>query len=100
MLFDKTIIVSGVAVKLRPYTEKRLKLLIEVNQEIQDFIKENPNTLISEIVDKRADWYKRKADILWESEKPLDIEFFKSEDFEVSLLRETEDFFLKQPIYL
>jgi hypothetical protein len=101
MLFDKSIIVSGVAVKLRPYTEKRLKDLIAVNEEIQKFVDENPNVLIADIKDKRAEWYKRKADILWEgTSQVLDVEFFKSAEFESSLLKESEDFFLKNAMYL
>lgn len=101
MLFDKSIIVSGVAVKLRPYTEKRLKELVEVNQEIQEFVSDNPSMLITDIKDKRAEWYKRKADILWQCDtQVLDIDFFASDDFEVSLLKESEDFFLKSAMYL
>jgi hypothetical protein len=44
--------------------------------------------------------YKRKADILWESATPLAIEFFTSDEFELSLLKETEDFFLANRLYL
>jgi hypothetical protein len=99
-MFDRKIVVSGVVMKLRPYTEKRLKQLVEVNQEIKDYIENNPDKLISEIVDKRAEWYMRKASILWECEMPLSVDFFKSEDFEVSLLKESEDFFLSNATYL
>jgi len=99
-MFDKKINVSGVAMRLRPYTEKRLKELTEINQEIKDFIDANPETLVSEIVERRAEWYMRKASILWESEQYLDLEFFMSEEFEMSLLKESEDFFLKSALYL
>lgn len=99
-MFEKKIVVSGVVMRLRPYTEKRLKQLVDVNQEIKDYIENNPDKLISEIVDQRAEWYMRKASILWESETPLAIDFFKSEDFEVSLLKESEDFFLRSGTYL
>jgi hypothetical protein len=99
-MFNKNIVVSGVTMTLRPYTEKRLKELIEVNTEIQEFITKNPDVTIDEIHDKRASWYKRKADILWQSEHPLTDEFFTSEDFELSLLKETEDFFLANRLYL
>jgi len=99
-MFDKKINVSGVAMRLRPYTEKRLKELTEINQEIKDFIDANPETLVSEIVERRAEWYMRKASILWEPETPITLDFFLSEDFEVSLLKESEDFFLKSALYL
>jgi hypothetical protein len=99
-MFNKQIVVSGVTMTLRPYTEKRLKQLIDVNTEIQDFITKNPDVTLDDIQDKRAEWYKRKADILWESATPLAIEFFTSDEFELSLLKETEDFFLANRLYL
>jgi hypothetical protein len=99
-MFNKQIVVSGVTMTLRPYTEKRLKELIEVNTEIQDFITKNPDVTIDAILEKRAGWYKRKAEILWQCEHPLDIDFFLSDEFELSLLKETEDFFLGNRLYL
>lgn len=99
-MFEKKVTVSGVVMRLRPYTEKRLKQLIEINQEITEFVDKNPDILIVDIADRRAEWYMRKASILWEPESPIDLEFFKSEDFEVSLLKETETFFLSNGIYL
>jgi hypothetical protein len=99
-MFDNRIVVSGVTMQLRPYTERRLNQLIEVNAEIQDFISKNPDATIDQIKDKRAEWYKRKAEILWECEHKLGIEFFASEDFELSMLKQTEDFFLANRLYL
>jgi hypothetical protein len=99
-MFNNQIVVSGVTVKLRPYTEKRLKELIVVNTEIQEFIIKNPDVTIDDIEGKRAEWYKRKADILWECEHSLSVDFFASEDFELSLLKQTEDFFLANRLYL
>lgn len=99
-MFNKQIVVSGVTMSLRPYTEKRLKALLEVNNEIQDFITKNPDVTIDDIQDKRAGWYKRKADILWECAIPLTIDFYTSDEFELSLLKETEDFFLANRLYL
>jgi hypothetical protein len=99
-MFDRKIVVSGVVMKLRPYTEKRLKQLVEVNQEINDFIEKNPDSTLDGIKSQRAEWYMRKASILWESDQYLDIDFFNSEDFEVSLLKETESFFLSNATYL
>jgi hypothetical protein len=99
-MFDKKITVSGVVMKLRPYTEKRLKQLIEINQEISEFVEKNPDILMVDIAERKAEWYMRKASILWDTETPLTLDFFKSEDFEVSLLKETETFFLSNAIYL
>jgi hypothetical protein len=99
-MFNNQIVVSGVTVSLRPYTEKRLKDLVAVNMEIQEFITKNPDVTIDQIEGKRAEWYKRKAEILWKSENPLGIDFFASEDFELSLLKQTEDFFLANRLYL
>jgi hypothetical protein len=99
-MFNNQIVVSGVTVSLRPYTEKRLKDLVAVNMEIQEFITKNPDVTIDQIEGKRAEWYKRKAEILWKSDNPLSIDFFASEDFELSLLKQTEDFFLANRLYL
>jgi hypothetical protein len=55
-MFNKQIVVSGVTMTLRPYTEKRLKQLIDVNTEIQDFITKNPDVTLDDIQDKRAEW--------------------------------------------
>jgi hypothetical protein len=99
-MFNNQIVVSGVTVTLRPYTEKRLKELVAVNMDIQEFITKNPDVTIDDIQEKRAQWYKRKADILWKTDNPLSVDFFASEDFELSLLKQTEDFFLANRLYL
>jgi hypothetical protein len=100
-MFDKKITVSGVVVKLRPYSEKRLKELVDVNQDIQEFIRANPDKSIGDIREKRGEWFMRKASILWQCDtQVLDIDFFMSEDFEISLLKESEDFFLNSAMYL
>lgn len=99
-MFERTLIVNGITVKLRPYTEKRLAMLVEVNKEIQDFIEENPDLSVGDIAEKRAGWYKRKADILWDAPIELKEEFFTSEDFPSSLLKDSEDFFLRHSVYL
>ena len=98
---EKYIIVSGVRVKLRPYTEKRLKQLLEIQKEIDDYIEENP-TMTFDDLDRKlvAKWWKRKADILWQPIEPLKEEFFASEDFESSLLRDSETLFLTNRQYL
>jgi len=101
MINDKMLIVSGVAVKLKPYTEKRFELLKQVTEEIQAYIAKNPEITIEEVdKDLRAKWWKRKAEILWEPETELKLDFFKSDTFEFPLLKETEDFFIRSRLYL
>jgi hypothetical protein len=99
-MFERKLIVSGVTVSLKPYSEARMKQLVDVNREIQEFIEKNPDLSVTQIADQRASWYKRKAAILWETPHALDDEFFKSEDFEASLLKDSEDFFLTNSVYL
>lgn len=100
-MIDKHIIVSGVRVRLVPYTERRLKALLDVQSEIDAFIEENPEMTFDEI-DRSiiAGWWKRKADVLWQADKELDEKFFASPDFESSLLKDSESFFLNNRIYL
>ena len=101
MIAQEQITVSGKVVRLRPYTERRMKQLVEIQQEIQQYIEKNPDMTMDEIdKSKVANWWKRKAEILWESDEPLGLDFFKSEDFESSLLKKSEDFFLNSRIYL
>jgi hypothetical protein len=98
-LNQKTI-VCGKIVTINPYTERGAKKLIEIQQEIDAFIKDNPDLTIGDISDKKAEWYKKKADVLWTFDKPVDKDFFTSEDFEVSKLQQSEDFFLSFARYL
>jgi len=101
MIAQEQITVSGRVVTLRPYTERRMKQLVEIQQEIQDYIQKHPDMTLDDIDrSKVATWWKRKAEILWQSDKPLELDFFKSEDFESSLLKKSEDFFLNSRIYL
>lgn len=100
-MFDKSIIVNGVRCKINSYTEKRLKILAEIEKEQQEFISDNSGIRFGGIPkDKRAEWYRRKAEVFWTPEVPLTEKFFQSEDFEVSRLKETEDFFLSFVSYL
>jgi hypothetical protein len=100
-MIEKHIVVSGVKVRLRPYTEKRFRQLLEVQTEIDQYVAENPELTFLEIDRKMvAKWWKRKADILWDSPTPLSESFFESEDFESSLLKDTEAFFLANGQYL
>jgi len=101
MIRDKVIFVNGKKVYLKPYSEKRLKQLVEVQAEIDAFIESNPQATFADIDTKeRAKWWKKKADILWETDEPLKEEFFASEEFESSLLKDSEDFFLSYRVYL
>ena len=100
-MFEQKIEVSGRIVTLRPYTEKRMKLLAEVNREIADFVKDNPNMKIDDVpAKKKASWWKRKAEILWKAEPELGDDFFQDENFESSRLKESEDFFMSRRLYL
>lgn len=100
-MIDKYITVSGVRVRLVPYTERRFKALLGVQAEIDEFIKKDPDMTLDEI-DRGiiAGWWKRKADVLWQADKELDEKFFSSPDFESSLLKDSEDFFLSNRMYL
>ena len=99
-LFERKLVVSGQVVTINPYTEKRAKALIDIQNEINKFADDNPDVRIDEIVDKRAEWWYRKAMILWSFDKPVKKDFFESEDFESSLLLDTENFFLNYSNYL
>jgi hypothetical protein len=98
--FSKRLVVSGQLVTINPYTERRAKQLIKIQEEIDAYIKENPETMIGEIREKKAEWHMKKAQVLWTFDKPVDIKFFLSEDFEASLLQESEAFFLSFVNYL
>ena len=104
-MFDKRLYVNGVWVTLRPYSEKRYKDFMEVEREIRDYVskmeKSNPDSTIHDIpVGKKAEWWKRKADILWQSETELTMAFFGADEFESSLLKDTENFFFANMMYL
>jgi hypothetical protein len=101
MIVQEEITVSGERVKLRPYTERRLSQLVEIQQEIQEYIEANPEMGFDEIDKKKvAKWWKRKAEVLWETQEPLPLSFFESPDFEVTWLKKSEDFFLASRVYL
>jgi hypothetical protein len=98
-MFNNQLKVSGVTVKLRPYSEKRLKQLNEINEDISKWVNEHLDATISEVpVDLKAKWWGAKADVLWEGEYPEG--FFASDEFESSLLKESEDFFVMKRLYL
>lgn len=99
MVFDKQLNVSGVTVTLRPYTAKRQSQLDAINAEIQDFIAKNPEWTWNDIPHAvKASFWQRKAEVLWDAEYPKG--FFESEDFEYSLLKDTEIHFTTMQVYL
>lgn len=98
---DNIIKVSGIRMRVLPYSEKRMKQLTEIRNEISAWIDGNLDKTIDEVpAEKKADWWKRKAGILWEPIDTLPDGFFASDDFESSLLKETEDFFIMRRMYL
>ena len=115
-----TLKVNGVTVELLPYTEKRAAELNQVNADIDKYLEKSDADLKIEDVpkNKRADWWMRKAKILWQ---PLDLhqakregdiegrhiegeffskDFFSWENFEYPKLRKSEIFFMTQKNYL
>lgn len=101
MIAYETMIVTGKVVRLKPYTEKRFKALMAVADDIEKYINDNPNQRLAEIdLDVKAEWWKRKGDILWDCDDILDIDFYKSENFESSQLKKAQDFFLQHVMFL
>jgi hypothetical protein len=104
-MLDKRIVVNGIGVTLSPYSEKRYKMFMQVEREIRDHVNElqekDPESTIHDIpMSKKAEWWKRKADILWQPDSPMNLDFFESDEFESSLLKDTENFFFANMMYL
>jgi hypothetical protein len=98
-MFNNQIKVSGVSVTLRPYSEKRLAELKAVNDEITEWVNAHLDMTINDVPkDLKEKWWKRKGEILWEGDFPDG--FFGSDEFESSLLKDTEDFFVMKRLYL
>ena len=98
-MFDKQLTVSGISVTLKPYTAKRHAKLEELNQEIQRFISSNPEWTWEDIPhDVKVSFWKRKAELLWTADYPAG--FFDSDEFEYSLLKDTELHFTMMQVYL
>jgi hypothetical protein len=101
MLFEKKTKVNNTVVKLLPYTEKRRALIEGINADIRSYVEDNPGLTFEQMpIAKKSEFWKRKADILWEAEKPLDQSFFEDENFEFPILKDTEDFFFMMRLYL
>ena len=100
-MFERKLVVSGHPVTLNPYTEKRFEALEAVAKKIDDYVQEHPGITFQEIDrDKKAEWWAEKAEVLWTPDRAYPEGFFKSKDFELSKLKESEDFFLKYVTYL
>lgn len=97
---QQTIKVNGVKMTLRPYSEKRMKDLNAINAEITEWVNNNLEATIDQVPSElKGSWWKRKASILWESET-LPDDFFTSDEFESSLLKDSEEFFTMRRLYL
>ena len=101
IMFEKKISVSGVTVTLAPYTEKRRALLDAVNVDIRAYADEHPAQLWDDMPHKtKAEFWKRKADVLWVTDTQLPLSFFESNEFEHTKLGDTEDFFIVSRVRL
>lgn len=88
---------SGKIVRALPYSEKRRKALLEVANDVEKYINEADTIDI----EKRATFWKRKAEILFEFiEGAPEMTFYTSEEFEVGVLAWAEQDFLRQRLYL
>jgi hypothetical protein len=98
---QNTITVNGITVKIAWYSEAKRTKLEQIRQEIDKWIDENPNARISDVKPElKAGWWMKKAMILWDAERPLTLDFFKSPDFEQGALEASEAFFLSKHLYL
>jgi hypothetical protein len=88
---------SGKIARVLPYSEKRRKALLEVANDVEKYINESDTIEIQ----KRAEFWKRKAEVLLEfvDESPS-IDFYTSDDFESGMLAWIEQDFIRQRLYL
>lgn len=89
--------ISGKFARVLPYSEKRRKALLEVATEVEKYINETESIEPK----KRAEFWKRKAEILLEylEQKP-DLSFYESDEFESGTLAWVEQDFIRQRLYL
>lgn len=100
-MIDRYIIVNDLRVRLKPYTERRMRDLQDINAEIDSYVDKNPGVTIEQIDRSQiSKWWKAKADVMWDVPDVLKEEFFASEDFESSMLRDSEALFLTNKQYL
>ena len=95
-------IVSGYPVTLNAYTEKRRADLDKVNADVDAFVKSLDDTTMWEAIpiEKKAEFWKRKAAILWTFDKQPPADFWTSPEFEYPKLKESERLFMSAQIYL
>jgi hypothetical protein len=89
---------SGSMARVIPYSEKRRKQLLEVAVEIEKYLNESEEGVIDP--KKRAEFWKRKSEILLEFNEKPPLSFYESEDFESGLLAWIEQDFIRQRLYL
>lgn len=125
------ITINGVMVRLQPYTELRHKKLEQLDKEVDKYTNENPGMTFRDMPrDKKAEFWMKRAKILWEPQPELDRDgnikrslakpfdenlpadywdkeekfftkaFFEDEAFEYPLLEKTQIFFLTQEFFL
>jgi hypothetical protein len=100
-MIQQSIKVNGIKMNLKPYSEKGMKGLNAINTEITEWVNKNLEATIDQVpIELKGDWWKRKASILWDAEKPLPDDFFTSDEFESSLLKDSEEFFTMKRLYL
>ena len=99
---DQKDTVSGAIVTLNAYSERRRVELEKVNADVMAYMQSLPEETNWDAIpiEKKAEFWKRKAAILWTFDFPPKPDFFTSQDFEVGKLRESERLFTLQQIYL
>lgn len=100
-MFDKYTTVNGVRVKLTPFSESRYRQLRTINEGIAEWLSANLEATFNDLpTDKKEEWWRAKANILWQPDKPFAEGFFADEDFEAGILKDTEDNFVLKRLYL
>ena len=93
MVFEIQFRVNGKTISLKPYTISAFDKIQQINKDMEAY--EKKNSLLPESIDLkiRAEWWRKKAEILWDAGEKLPESFFESPDFERSFLIQSEDFF-------
>ena len=93
--------ISGVVFEILPYTEKRRTALEAINAEIDAFVEKDPSLTWDEVPkDVKVGFWERKAEVLLKPTKELPEGFYRSDEFEYTLLRKVESFFFASRIVL
>jgi hypothetical protein len=100
-MFEKYTSVNGIRVKLNPYSESRFNKIRVINEDISAWINDNQDKGISDIPSEMKEkWWRAKADVLWTPDKPFPEGFFADEEFEVGILKESEESFIVKRLYI